>query len=132
MQPLESVEPMSRKPSSVLIQEWMSSDLKKALVANHDEIEVFAGPAREAVTLFPESANIAATLALATVGFDRLGVRIMGVSNSETVEHRVTAEGRAGSYEFVFRNRPSEANPRTSGITPSQLSAHSLVSGHRV
>jgi aspartate dehydrogenase len=118
MQPLESVELTSRKASSVLIQRWMSTDVKQALATHDDEIEVFAGPARKAVALFPESANIAATLALATVGFDRLRVRIVGVSNSTAVEHRVTAVGRAGSYEFVFRNRPSEANPRTSGITP--------------
>jgi aspartate dehydrogenase len=119
MQPLESVELTSRKASSVLIQRWMSSDVKQALATTRDDgIEVFAGPARKAVALFPESANIAATLAIATVGFDRLSVRIVGVSNSTAVEHRVTAVGRAGSYEFVFRNRPSEANPRTSGITP--------------
>jgi aspartate dehydrogenase len=118
MQPLESVELISRKRSAALIQPWMSAGLKEALASETHEVEAFTGPAREAVALFPESANIAATLALATVGFDRLKVRMVGVPAAAAVEHRVTAAGRAGSYEFVFRNRPSETNPRTSGITP--------------
>jgi aspartate dehydrogenase len=52
------------------------------------------------------------------VGFDRLEVRIVGVSEATQVEHRIDATGPAGSYEFVLRNNPSETNPRTSAITP--------------
>jgi aspartate dehydrogenase len=46
----------------------------------------------------------------------------------------VSAMGRAGSYEFVFRNRPIETNPRTSAITPysviralSRLQARTVI-----
>jgi aspartate dehydrogenase len=116
--PLSLVSLTSRKASRVLVRPWMRAELKHALSAGDGEIEAFNGPARKAVELFPESANIAATLALATVGFDRLQVRILGVSDATQVEHRVNASGPAGSYEFVFRNRPSESNPRTSAITP--------------
>jgi aspartate dehydrogenase len=116
--PLSLVSLTSRKASRVLVRPWMRAELQHALSAQNGETEAFNGPARRAVELFPESANIAATLALATVGFDRLQVRMVGVSDGTQVEHRVNAVGSAGSYEFVFRNRPSESNPRTSAITP--------------
>lgn len=116
--PLDSVSLTSRKPSKVLVRPWMPDELQEALSSGEAEIEAFSGPARDAVKLFPESANIAATLALATIGFDRLNVTMVGVPHAAEVEHRVTASGRAGSYEFVFRNRAADANPRTSAITP--------------
>lgn len=118
MEPLTSVSLTSRKPSEVLIRPWMSKELTERLTSAAEETEAYAGPAREAVSLFPESANIAATLALATIGFDRLHVRIIGVPGSSEVVHHVAATGRAGSYDFVFNNRPSAENPRTSAIAP--------------
>jgi aspartate dehydrogenase len=118
VEPLESVSLTSRKQSNTLVHSWMPAALQERLSSGEIETDAFIGPAREAVTLFPESANIAATLALATVGFDRLHVRMVGVPDALEAEHRVTATGRAGSYEFVFRNRPAETNPRTSAITP--------------
>jgi aspartate dehydrogenase len=116
--PLDTVSLVSKKRSQALVRPWMSEELQSALSHEDAEIAAFAGSAREAVKLFPESANIAATLALATIGFDRLRVTMVGVPHASEVEHRVTASGRAGSYEFVFRNRAAETNPRTSAITP--------------
>ena len=118
VEPLESVSLTSRKPAKLLVHPWMSSELILRLSSGIGEVEAFTGSAREVVKLFPESANIAATLALATVGFDNLKVRMVGVSDAAYVEHRVSAAGRAGSYEFVFRNRPADLNPRTSAIVP--------------
>ena len=115
-EPLESISLISRKPSKVLIYPWMPAELVEALSSSPDETEAFNGPAREAVKLFPESANIAASIALATVGFDKLQVRMVGVPDATGVEHRITATGGTGSYEFVFRNRQADANPRTSAI----------------
>ncbi|MGH2736404.1 MAG: aspartate dehydrogenase domain-containing protein [Actinomycetota bacterium] len=116
--PLDSVALTSRKPAEVLVRPWMSPELKAALADSDGEVEAFSGPAREAVKLFPESANIAATLSLATVGFDRLRVRIVGTRDLSLVDHHVAAEGKSGSYDFRFRNRPAESNPRTSAIAP--------------
>jgi aspartate dehydrogenase len=132
--PLSRVSLATRKSSHVLVRPWMEAELREALAAGNGETEAFNGPARVAVRLFPESANIAATLALATVGLDHLDVRIVGVGDATQVEHRVTAEGPVGSYEFVFCNRPSEDNPRTSAITPfsvlrtlSRIQARTIV-----
>ncbi|MDQ4026736.1 MAG: DUF108 domain-containing protein [Actinomycetota bacterium] len=116
--PLSRVSLTSRKAAHVLARPWMHAELQHALSVQNGETEAYVGPARRAVELFPESANIAATLALATVGFDKLQVRIVGVSEAAEVEHRINATGPAGSYEFVLRNKPSETNPRTSAITP--------------
>lgn len=116
--PLDFVSLVSRKRSDLLVRPWMNAGLAEALGRGDAEVEAFDGSAREAVKLFPESANIASTLALATVGFDRMRVTIMGVPRAAEVEHRVAASGRAGSYEFIFRNQATEANPRTSAITP--------------
>jgi len=118
VEPLGSVTLTSRKPSSVLIRPWMDPTLQQQLSEGAAEVEAFNGPAREAVTRFPESANIAATLSLATIGFDRVQVRMVGVPDATDVEHRVTANGKAGDYEFVFRNRTAEENPKTSAIAP--------------
>jgi aspartate dehydrogenase len=131
--PLDSVALTSRKASHVLVRDWMTDDLRRTLEEGKTEIEAFNGPAREAVRLFPESANIAATLALATVGWDRLHVRMQGVPNAAEAEHRVVASGRAGSYDFVFRNRPAQSNPRTSAITPfSVMRALRALQSHTV
>lgn len=116
--PLDFVSLVSRKRSDLLVRPWMNAGLAEALERDDAEVEAFDGPAREAVKLFPESANIASTLALATVGFDRMRVTIIGVPRAAEVEHRVIASGRAGSYEFVFRNQAAGTNPRTSAITP--------------
>lgn len=134
VEPLDSVALTSQKPSEVLVRPWMTPALQEALSDGAEETEAFSGPARQAVKLFPESANIAATLALATIGFDQLRVRIVGVPGASEVEHRITADGRAGSYDFTFRNRPAESNPRTSAIAPYSviralkgLRAHTLI-----
>ncbi|MEA2433939.1 MAG: aspartate dehydrogenase [Actinomycetota bacterium] len=115
LEPLEAVELTSRKHASALVRPWMDEALVAALENTEGEVEAFSGTARDAVRLFPESANIAAVLALATIGFDRVTVRIMG-TQIHTVQHRVAANGKAGSYEFVFNNRPSDSNPRSSAI----------------
>jgi aspartate dehydrogenase len=118
VEPLESISLISRKPAHVLIHSWMSAKLRESLSNPEEEVEAFSGTARTAVRLFPESANVAATVALATLGFDRLAVRIIGTTDPSRVEHRIVASGSAGFYEFSFRNRPSDTNPRTSAITP--------------
>jgi aspartate dehydrogenase len=75
---------------------------------------VFEGTAREAVRAFPESVNIAATLALAGVGFDGLRVRIIADPTLDRNVHELRVRGEAGEMVTVARNVPSPGNPRTS------------------
>ncbi len=115
--PLEEVFITSTKPAVALSRPWMDAAMRDALASGSEPVEVFSGTAREACGRFPESANVTATLALATVGFDRVRVRIVGDPAVTGVRHTVGAAGGAGRYELSFENAASPGNPRTSAVT---------------
>ena len=77
------------------------------------QIEEVCGPGHDGSDTFVDGAE-----ALATVGFDRTEVEMVGDPAATVVRHTIHVDGEAGSYEFVFANRPSATNPRTSAITP--------------
>jgi aspartate dehydrogenase len=75
---------------------------------------VYSGPAREAVKIFPKNINVAATVSLLGIGFDRTQVKIvldpMATSNS----HELDVEGNFGKFTSHTYNVPSPDNPKTS------------------
>ena len=75
---------------------------------------VFEGSAREAVRAFPESVNVAATLSLAGMGFEKTRVRIVADPKLDVNVHEVRIRGKAGEFTTVAKNVPSPENPRTS------------------
>jgi len=85
---------------------------------------VFEGSAREACRQFPKNVNVAATLSLAGIGFDRTRVRIVSDPAATQNTHTVRIQGESGQYEFTFANVPFAENPAT-----SQLAAYSAVRG---
>ncbi|MYH72272.1 MAG: aspartate dehydrogenase [Acidimicrobiia bacterium] len=115
--PLDEVAITSTKPSAALSRPWMDEEVQDALTHGAAPMTVFDGPAREACALFPESANVTATLSLATVGFDQVRVQMVGDPAVTRVRHVVTASGKAGNYELSFENAASPDNPRTSAVT---------------
>lgn len=115
--PLEEVAITSTKPAMALSRPWMDETIQDALAQGTEPVTVFDGPAREACALFPESANVTATLSLATVGFDHVRVQMVGDPAATRVRHVVTASGKAGTYELSFENAASPDNPRTSAVT---------------
>ncbi len=115
--PLDEVAITSTKPAAALSRPWMDEAVLEALEKGSEPATVFDGPARQACALFPESANVTATLSLATVGFDRVRVQMVGDPAATRVRHVVTASGAAGSYELSFENAASPDNPRTSAVT---------------
>ena len=92
------------------------ADAKEAKVAG--EIVAFSGPAREACRLFPQSANVCATLSLATLGFDKTQATMVGDPARKLVRHEIRVEAESGVYEFAFENVTSPSNPKTSAIVP--------------
>lgn len=121
------VEITSRKPAANLLQPWMDESLQDELLAGDThtavrdetrEIIAFSGPAREACRLFPQSANVCATLSLATVGFDETHVTMVGDPARKLVRHEIRVEAESGVYEFAFENITSPSNPKTSAIVP--------------
>ncbi len=117
--PLTQVRITSTKPSKALKRPWMNQSVLDALDAqdNAEVVVVFDGTAREVSEKFPESANVTATLSLATVGFDKVQVTLLGDPAASGVRHVVSAVGAAGSYELVFANVASPDNPRSSAVT---------------
>jgi aspartate dehydrogenase len=87
--------------------------------------QLFEGSAKEAVRHFPQNVNVAATIALAGIGFDRTIVRIVCDPQVKTNEHHLEARGRFGELDVVTRNAPSPRNPKTSYL--AALSAISAI-----
>lgn len=92
------------------------ADVQAAKAAG--EIVAFSGPAREACRLFPQSANVCATLSLATLGFDKTQATMVGDPDRKRVCHEIRVEAESGIYEFAFENVTSPSNPKTSAIVP--------------
>lgn len=114
---LDRVSLTTTKHPSLLEQPWMDCDIIAALRQTQEPTEVFRGTARAAVERFPKSVNVAATLALAALGFDSTAVRMVADPRAQLNEHLVEASGSMGEYRLLFRNRPSPSNPRSSALT---------------
>jgi len=115
---IASVSMTSSKPAQNLLRPWMDSSLQEALTQGDKPAVAFAGSAGQACSLFPESANICATVALATIGFEQTQVSLIGDPQRQTTRHEIAVESDSGSYVFTFENRISSQNPKTSAIVP--------------
>lgn len=82
---------------------------------------MYSGTAREAVKLFPQNVNIAATIALLGVGFDKTTVTIVLDPDASTNSYELIVKGRFGSANCQTSNVASPDNPSTSYL--SSLSA---------
>jgi len=95
-----------------------------------ERTELFAGSAREAVRHFPQNINVAATISLAGIGFERTKIRIVCDPQVQTNEHHLKAKGKFGELDVVTRNVPSPRNPKTSYLAAlSAISAIRKITG---
>lgn len=115
--PMDEVRLTTTKPTNALAGPWMDERLVEELRVATAPVEVFRGTARQAVARFPLTMNVAATLALTTVGFERVEVQVFGDPAARGATHTISVRAAAGSYELTIGNRPSPTNPRTSAIT---------------
>ncbi|MGP6086377.1 aspartate dehydrogenase [Antarctobacter jejuensis] len=77
----------------------------------------FKGTAREAALGYPKNANVAATLALAGGGFDRMQVSLVADPAAPGNLHAYAVETPAARYEIRIENKPSTGNVKTSAAT---------------
>ena len=75
---------------------------------------MYSGTAREAVKLFPQNVNIAATLAILGAGFDRTTVTIVLDPDTKTNSHELIVKGSFGVSTCKTENVSSPENPSTS------------------
>lgn len=81
------------------------------------ETVFFSGNAREAATQYPKNANVAATLALAGLGFEKTDVRLIADPAAKGNVHEYSVRSAAADFTMKIEGRPSPDNPKTSVTT---------------
>lgn len=113
---LSEVRLESRKLPATLIQPWMDSAMRERLERGDEEIVLADGLAREVAALFPASANVAASLALAADAWDTAQARVVADPTALRTTHALHAAGATGAVTVVVENEPSPERPRSSAV----------------
>jgi len=81
---------------------------------------VFSGNAKEAISKFPQNANVSVTLSLAVGSFDKVKVNFLADPSIDENIHEVNIYSSVGNYSVIHKNKPSP-NPKTSYLAPLSL-----------
>ena len=91
-----------------------------------EELVFFEGTAREAAKAYPKNANVAATLALAGVGFENTRVKLIADPTTDKNTHSYNVVSDVVSYSVELMSVVSPKNPKTSMTTVYSLAREVL------
>lgn len=112
---LTQVTYLSRKPPAA----WRGTpaDGRIDLAAITAPTVFYEGSAREAARDFPKNANVAATVALAGLGFEATRVRLVADPTVTGNVHEIAFDSASAQVSMRIEGRPSPDNPKTSATT---------------
>ncbi len=87
---------------------------------------VFRGSAREAARRYPKHANLAATIALAGLGFERTQVELVADARATRNRHAIHASGAFGRFELEVQGERIAAHSASSRLVAGSLLATAL------
>lgn len=102
------------------------------LAALTEPATFFTGTARQAALDFPKNANVAATLALAGIGFDATEVRLIADPGVDRNLHEVAVTAGAADYTIRIAGHPAPDNPKTSATTALSVAREVMNRSRRV
>jgi aspartate dehydrogenase len=107
---------------------WIGTPAERILgqMSETERVVFFRGSAREAAMQFPKNANVAATIALASLGLDRTVVQLGSDPQVSGPRGIIEADGDFGHFNFDILALASKTNPKTSALT-----GHSLIAAVR-
>jgi aspartate dehydrogenase len=113
---IDEVKLISRKPPFAFVGVKYLSDKGIDPKMISKPTILFDGTAKEAVALFPKNVNVAATVSLSGIGFEKTKVKIIADPTTSQNHHKIIAKGTFGSMTAEMNNLPFERNPKTSKV----------------
>jgi aspartate dehydrogenase len=112
---IEHITYTSRKPPRA----WRGTPAEKLIDLDKVETETvfYEGTARAAARDYPQNANSAATIAIASVGLDRASVRLIADPAAPGNVHEFKLQSACADMEVRIVGKPSPDNPKTSMST---------------
>lgn len=91
-----------------------------------EPLTFFKGNAREAAQSYPKNANVAATLAMAGIGFEKTEVNLVADLHATGNTHSYHVISNMVEYDVTLTGKPSAQNPKTSMTTVYSLAREVL------
>ena len=121
---IESVHYTSCKPPVA----WKGTPAERLIDLDSltSKTEFYVGSARAAAADYPKNANVAATVALAGLGFDETMVQMVADPNINANIHLLDVKSEAGNISIRIEGKPSPRNAKTSMPTVYSLTREVL------